>query len=63
MVRNSVRTAPCRDIVHDPTGSVLKVPFRRIHLSGGEAPFDNYDTSGPQDVDPLTGIASYHMDK
>ncbi|MCB1632843.1 MAG: hypothetical protein KDI23_13505, partial [Pseudomonadales bacterium] len=25
----------------------LQVPFRRIHLSGGEAPLDVYDTSGP----------------
>ncbi|HEY0476227.1 MAG TPA: hypothetical protein VGD37_01815, partial [Kofleriaceae bacterium] len=25
----------------------LRVPVRRIHLQGGEPPFDVYDTSGP----------------
>ncbi|MEW6072640.1 MAG: phosphomethylpyrimidine synthase ThiC [Planctomycetota bacterium] len=28
-------------------GSVLRVPKRRIHLGGGEPPFDVYDTTGP----------------
>jgi phosphomethylpyrimidine synthase len=34
----------------------LRVPVRRIHLSGGEPPFDVYDTSGPQGVDPHQGL-------
>src|SRR5438270_4382581 len=34
----------------------LRVPVRRIALSGGEAPFDVYDTSGPQDHDPTRGL-------
>ncbi|MGE3764878.1 MAG: phosphomethylpyrimidine synthase ThiC [Kofleriaceae bacterium] len=34
----------------------LRVPVRRIHLSGGEKPFDVYDTSGPQGADPHRGL-------
>jgi len=34
----------------------LKVPVRRVSLSGGEAPFDVYDTSGPQGLDPTHGL-------
>jgi phosphomethylpyrimidine synthase len=34
----------------------LSVPVRRISLSGGEAPFDVYDTSGPQGHDPHHGL-------
>src|SRR5215510_3244371 len=34
----------------------LRVPVRRIHLEGGEPPFDVYDTSGPQGVDPHAGL-------
>src|SRR5690348_8044291 len=34
----------------------LRVPVRRIHLSGGEQPFDVYDTSGPQGCDPHQGL-------
>jgi phosphomethylpyrimidine synthase len=34
----------------------LRVPVRRIHLEGGEAPFDVYDTSGPQGIDPHLGL-------
>src|ERR1043165_4278827 len=34
----------------------LRVPVRRIHLSGGEPPFDVYDTSGPQGCDPHAGL-------
>jgi len=35
----------------------LRVPARRIHLSGNEAPLDVYDPSGPQGVDPHVGLA------
>src|SRR5215208_7035547 len=34
----------------------LRVPVRRIHLDGGEPPFDVYDTSGPQGHDPHVGL-------
>src|SRR5262245_30959568 len=34
----------------------LRVPVRRIHLEGGEPPFDVYDTSGPQGEDPHLGL-------
>ncbi|MBK7645531.1 MAG: phosphomethylpyrimidine synthase ThiC [Planctomycetes bacterium] len=34
----------------------LKVPFRRIHLAGGEPDFDVYDTTGPQGFDPAVGL-------
>src|SRR4051812_18500952 len=34
----------------------LRVPMRRIHLAGGEPPFDVYDTSGPQGHDPHHGL-------
>ncbi|MGE3459952.1 MAG: phosphomethylpyrimidine synthase ThiC, partial [Kofleriaceae bacterium] len=36
--------------------SGLRVPMRRVHLTGGEPPFDVYDTSGPQGVDPHHGL-------
>jgi len=36
--------------------TVLRVPSRRIHLSGGEPPVDVYDPSGPQGVDPRVGL-------
>ncbi|MCO5582217.1 hypothetical protein L7F22_036109 [Adiantum nelumboides] len=49
-------TKESREIVHDPTGSILHVPFRRVHLSGGEPPFDTYDTSGPQKLNPHSGL-------
>src|ERR1700742_572243 len=34
----------------------MRVPMRRIALSGGEPPFDVYDTSGPQGHDPHHGL-------
>ncbi len=43
-----------RDVVHG--SETLRVPFRRIHLSGGEAPLDVYDTSGPEGADPHAGL-------
>lgn len=45
----------CSEIVHDESGHVLKVPFRRVHLSGDNKPFDTYDTSGPQNISPKLG--------
>uniref|UniRef100_A0A7S1TE19 ThiC-associated domain-containing protein n=1 Tax=Compsopogon caeruleus TaxID=31354 RepID=A0A7S1TE19_9RHOD len=49
-------TKEAQEAVHGPTGEVLRVPFRRVHLSGGEEPFDLYDTSGPLDADPRVGL-------
>lgn len=43
-------------VTHEPTGTQLAVPLRRIHLSDGEPPLDVYDTSGPQGVDPREGL-------
>jgi phosphomethylpyrimidine synthase len=43
-----------REVVHG--SETLRVPFRRIHLSGGEPPLDVYDTSGPDGADPHTGL-------
>lgn len=34
----------------------IAVPMRRIHLSGGEPPFDVYDTAGPAGIDPHVGL-------
>src|SRR5256885_15109419 len=34
----------------------LRVPVRRTQLQGGGPPFDVYDTSGPQGVDPHAGL-------
>jgi phosphomethylpyrimidine synthase len=45
------------EIVHEESGHVLTVPFRRIHLSGDEKHFDTYDTSGPQNINPMIGIS------
>src|SRR5690242_5282016 len=36
--------------------SGLRVPVRRVQLSGGEPAFDVYDTSGPQGCDPQVGL-------
>jgi len=47
-----------RAVVHEPTGHVLNVPFRRVHLDeSSEKPhLDLYDTSGPRGVDPKLGL-------
>jgi len=45
-----------QSVKHEETGETLWVPFRRVHLSGGEPPFDNYDTSGPQNISPYEGL-------
>lgn len=46
----------CREVIHEQTSHVLKVPFRRVHLSGNEPDFDTYDTSGPQNISPRVGM-------
>jgi hypothetical protein len=45
----------CSEIVHEESGHSLKVPFRRIHLTGDSGHFDTYDTSGPQNISPRLG--------
>lgn len=47
-----------REVIHEETGHVLNVPFRRVHLAGDEPNFDTYDTSGPQNISPRTGMSS-----
>jgi len=37
-------------------GRRLRVPKRRVHLSGGEPPVDLYDTSGPEPGDRADGL-------
>ncbi|XP_061358063.1 phosphomethylpyrimidine synthase, chloroplastic [Gastrolobium bilobum] len=49
-------TKECREVIHEETGHVLNVPFRRVHLAGDEPHFDTYDTSGPQDINPTIGL-------
>ena len=46
---------PASEKVYVEQGN-LKVPVRRIALSGGEQPFDVYDTSGPQGHAPEQGL-------
>lgn len=47
---------PYREVTHEQSGHVLKVPFRRVHLAGDEPNFDTYDTSGPQNINPRIGM-------
>ncbi|KAL4424137.1 hypothetical protein ABPG75_001438 [Micractinium tetrahymenae] len=51
-----------KEVKHEETGSVLQVPFRRIHLTGGSGIFDVYDTSGPQGCDPRQGLPKIRRD-
>ncbi|XP_024634968.1 phosphomethylpyrimidine synthase, chloroplastic isoform X3 [Medicago truncatula] len=55
-------TKESREVVHEESGHVLKVPFRRVHLSGDESHFDNYDTSGPQNINPRIGLPKLRKD-
>jgi phosphomethylpyrimidine synthase len=43
-----------REVEHEQ--AALRVPFRRIHLAGGEPAFDVYDTTGPQGCEPAAGL-------
>ena len=38
-------TKEFKEVTHEPTGEVLKVPFRRVHLTDGTN-LDIYDTTG-----------------
>jgi phosphomethylpyrimidine synthase len=49
-------TKEYKTVVHEPTGHVLQVPFRRIHLEDPDQPYiDVYDTSGTLQVNPHEG--------
>lgn len=47
---------PYREVIHEQSGHILKVPFRRVHLAGDEPHFDTYDTTGPQNISPRIGM-------
>jgi len=52
-------TKEYKEVVHEETGALLRVPFRRIHLTDedpGCGHLDVYDTSGPQGFSPREGI-------
>lgn len=50
-------TKEYEQVVHEPTGHVLQIPFRRVHLDDPDQPFINlYDTSGPQGHAPRQGL-------
>lgn len=49
-------------VEHGPTGQVLYVPSRRVHLTDLEPPLDLYDTSGPQGVNPRKGLPKLRQD-
>src|SRR5258708_3389708 len=40
----------------------IRVPFREIHLSGGEPPLRVYDTSGPRSHDIRDGLPELRAD-
>jgi len=49
-----------REVEHQ--GETLRVPFRRVHLSGEPGHLDLDDTSGPEDVDVERGIPALRKD-
>jgi phosphomethylpyrimidine synthase len=50
-------TKEYKTVTHEPTGHVMNIPFRRIHLEDDALPYlDLYDTSGPQGYNPKEGI-------
>ncbi|OMO84271.1 Thiamine biosynthesis protein ThiC [Corchorus capsularis] len=51
-----------REVIHEQSGHTLKVPFRRIQLTGDEPDFDTYDTSGPQNINPRIGLPKLRKD-
>ena len=51
----AVEGFPASEKIHVEDGE-LRVPVRRVHLSGGEPPFDVYDTSGPSGHDLHLGL-------
>ncbi len=58
-VPHTIRSFASQEVVHEVTGEVLKVPFRRVKLSDpdpGCGHLDLYDTSGPLGHSPQDGI-------
>ncbi|KAK4606748.1 hypothetical protein RGQ29_000832 [Quercus rubra] len=55
-------TKEYKEVTHEQSGHVLKVPFRRVHLAGDEPNFDTYDTSGPQNINPRIGLPKLRKD-
>jgi phosphomethylpyrimidine synthase len=56
-------TKEYQTILHESTGHILQVPFRRVHLDDPDQPFlDLYDTSGPRGVDPKIGAPKIRQD-
>ncbi|MCA9000712.1 MAG: phosphomethylpyrimidine synthase, partial [Planctomycetes bacterium] len=49
-----------QEVQHGPW--TLRVPKRRIHLSGDEPPLDVYDTTGPQGLDVTLGAPALRRD-
>lgn len=49
-------------VTHAETGTILQIPLRRVHLTGGSGIFDMYDTSGPQGCDPRDGLPNLRTD-
>jgi len=50
-------TKEYKTVLHEATGHVIKVPFRRVHLEDPDQPYlDLYDTSGPQGIHPAQGL-------
>lgn len=50
-------TKEYHEVVHEASGHVLQVPFRRVHIEDPDQPYlDLYDTSGPVGVDPSHGL-------
>ncbi|KAG7358296.1 thiamine biosynthesis protein ThiC [Nitzschia inconspicua] len=50
-------TKEYKTVTHEPTGHVMHIPFRRVHLEDDALPYlDLYDTSGPQGYNPKEGI-------
>jgi len=46
-----------KEVVHEETGAVLRVPFRRVHLDDQKTPtIDLYDTTGPQGIPPQAAL-------
>ena len=53
---------PNSEKVYGEAGDGIRVPMRRITLSGGEPPLDVYDTSGPLGVDVRDGLPELRLD-
>jgi ThiC-associated domain len=57
-------TKEYKEVVHETTGALLRVPFRRIHLTDpdpGCSSIDVYDTSGPLGFNPKDGLPKVRL--